>query len=264
MIGALDRAVRRDQLIVSAGLVVIAALSWVYLFRMSAMMNADAAEAAMHAAMGMTMPGHDLPWLTEFTGLWVMWAVMMAAMMLPSAAPMVLLVLGVYRRRDTRQASVSGGLFVAGYLLIWTFFSAAAAAVQIWLRQASLLSADMATTSRTVAAALLIAAGVYQWLPIKAACLTHCRSPLTFLSRHWREGYGGALSLGLRHGTFCVGCCFALMGLLFVAGVMNLLWVSAIAAFVLIEKLLSRGLALSRVGGALLVIWGACIMFLSE
>ena len=260
MIDALQRAVRRDRWIVSAGLVVIAAFSWIYLFRMSAMMNADAAEAAMHAAMGMAMPGSDLPWLTEFTGLWVMWAVMMVAMMLPSAAPMALLVLGVYRRRNNRHASLCGGLFVAGYLLMWTFFSAAAAAMQIWLRHASLLSAEMATTSRTVAAVLQIVAGVYQWLPIKAACLTHCRSPLTFLSRHWREGNAGALSLGLRHGGFCVGCCFALMGLLFVAGVMNLLWVSAIAAFVLVEKLLSRGLAFSRLGGVLLVAWGGWVL----
>ena len=243
----------------------MAGLSWTYLVRMAAAMHAAADEAAMHAAMGMMMPGMK----ADFASLWLMWTVMMVAMMVPSAAPVALLVLSTYRRRAAlarpnvlaEAATLSSFVFVAGYLLVWTLFSALVAAAQVALHDAALLSPEMASTSRVFAAVLLIAAGIYQWLPLKDACLTHCRSPLDFLTRHWREGLGGALSMGARHGAFCVGCCWALMALLFVAGVMNLLWVAAIAAFVLVEKL-SRGRWPSRVGGALLLVWGSLVLLL--
>jgi predicted metal-binding membrane protein len=252
-----------DQFIVAAGLLAMAGLSWMYLVRMAAAMNASADEAAMHAAMGMTMPGME----ADYMSLWLMWTVMMVAMMVPSAAPVAWLVVGTYRRRAAsaprsdlaKAATISSFVFVSGYLLVWTAFSALAAAVQVALRAAALLSSEMAATSRIFAAIVLVAAGLYQWLPVKDACLTHCRSPLDFLTRHWREGLDGALAMGARHGAFCVGCCWALMALLFVAGVMNLLWVAAIAAFVLVEKL-SRGRWPSRVGGALLVAWGCALL----
>jgi predicted metal-binding membrane protein len=246
---------RSDQLFVAAGLLVMAGLSWMYLIRMAAAMDAAADETAMHAAMGMTMPGME----ADFASLWLMWAVMMVAMMVPSAAPVAMLVLGTYRRRGTPRASFSSYVFLFGYLLVWATFSALAAAAQTGLRNAALLSDGMTSTSRIFAAVVLIGAGIYQWLPIKNACLTHCRSPLDFLTRHWREGHGGALSMGARHGAFCVGCCWALMALLFVAGVMNLLWVAAITVFVLVEKL-SRGPWPSRIGGTLLVAWGCLVL----
>ena len=121
----------------------------------------------------------------------------------------------------------------------------------------------MATNSRLVAAAALVAAGVYQWLPLKAACLAHCQSPIEFLSHHWKAGVRGAFSMGARHGTYCVGCCWMLMALLFVGGVMNLLWVAAIALFVLLEKQLRLGAWPSRLGGVLLVVWGVVIVMRS-
>jgi len=180
--------------------------------------------------------------------------------MLPSAAPLILLILGVYRRRDDRHTRLNSILFVSGYLLAWTIFSLAAASGQIALHRAAMLSADMAAQSGVFTATILIITGVYQWLPMKNACLSHCRSPLSFLSHHWREGLAGAVRMGFLHGMFCVGCCWALMALLFVAGVMNLLWVAAIAVFVLVEKLSRQGLLLGRVAGVLLILWGTYVL----
>jgi predicted metal-binding membrane protein len=147
----LERTIRRDELIVGAGLLVVAALSWVYLLRMAAAMDTAASEAAMHAAMGMTMAGDSMA-ASELLSLWVMWTVMMAAMMLPSAAPVALVVLGAYRRRGGAGAVLSSYAFVLGYLLAWTAFSLVAAAGQLWLRQAALLSPEMASTSRVLPA----------------------------------------------------------------------------------------------------------------
>lgn len=241
------------------GLAVTAALAWTYLVRTAGSMHAMAAEAQMHAAMGMA----DMrAWgASDWLALFVMWSVMMVAMMLPSAAPIILLVLGVYRRRDDPRARLAGMAFVAGYVLAWTTFSAAAAAGQVGLHQAALLGADMRLGSAVVSGAMLLMAGVYQWLPIKSTCLTHCQSPLGFLSQHWREGAAGGLVMGVRHGVFCVGCCWLLMTLLFIVGVMNLGWVAAIAAFVLIEKLVRVGPWLSRVAGIALAVWGTYLLF---
>jgi predicted metal-binding membrane protein len=247
----LERMVRRDRLFAVLGLAVILALSWTYLVRMAADMRSM-------AAMG--MPEMQSWGVSDFLQLFIMWTVMMVGMMLPSAAPLILLVLGVYRRRGGGRARLNGVLFVAGYLLAWTLFSAAAAASQVVLHRAALLSSDMAARSTVFAAVVLLIAGAYQWLPIKNSCLAHCRSPLDFLTRHWREGRGGALRMGLYDGLFCVGCCWALMALLFVAGVMNLLWVAAIAVFVLVEKLAPQGPRVGRVAGALLIIWGAYVL----
>ena len=253
----LERVLARDRLIVSLGLITLIALSWYYLVAMSSAMQTMARQSAM-AAMGMPEMGS---WgIRQAFALFIMWAVMMTGMMLPSAAPMILLVLGVYRRRGDRRARLSAVAFVAGYLLAWTVFSAAAAALQTMLHRAALLTPNMASGSAVFGAALLLVAGVYQWLPLKNSCLTHCRSPLDFLTRHWREGSIGALSMGLRHGLFCVGCCWALMALLFLAGVMNLLWVAAIAVFVLAEKLAPQSLRLSRIAGAALLTWGAWVL----
>jgi predicted metal-binding membrane protein len=254
---ALERAIRQDRVFVFFGLAAITLLSWVYLVRMATMMNTAAADKTMHAAMG--MPEMAAWGTAEFVMLFLMWAVMMVAMMLPSAAPMILLVVGTYRRRGDR-CRVLTFAFGSGYLVAWTAFSAAAALTQLLLHRAALLSPTMASNSAIVGGAILLFAGVYQWLPVKAACLTHCRSPLAFLAGHWREGAAGALAMGLRHGLYCVGCCWALMLLLFAAGVMNLLWVAAIAIFVLVEKLAPQGHVISRVAGVALVAWGGWVL----
>ena len=147
-------------------------------------------------------------------------------------------------------------VFASGYLAVWTGFSLLAALLQVGLEQAALLTPMMVSASRSLSAAVLIAAGIYQWLPLKAACLSRCRNPLEFFVTRWRTGAGGAFRMGAEHGLFCVGCCWMLMLLLFVAGVMNLLWVALIAGFVFVEKLLPAGKFASRFAGAALVLSG--------
>ena len=187
--------------------------------------------------------------------LFLMWAVMMIVMMLPSAAPVIRLVLKGYRAQGGPHARASAGVFVSGYLLAWAGFSVLAASSQTLLRRAALLSASMTIHSAAAAGTILVMAGVYQWLPVKQRCLSHCRSPLDVLMRHFRDGLGGALGMGLHHGLYCVGCCWALMALLFVGGVMNFLWIAALAAFVVVEKL-ARTAWIGRVAGILLILWG--------
>ncbi len=190
-----------------------------------------------------------------------MWAVMMVAMMLPSATPTILLFAGVSRRRRMQGwPAAPVAVFTLGYLAVWTAYAALAATAQWELHRLALLSPAMTSASPLVAGGILIAAGVYQWAPLKGACLSHCRSPLGFFSTEWREGVGGALLMGMRHGSFCVGCCWLLMALLFVAGVMNLLWIATIAGFVLLEKLVHGGEWLARAAGVGLILWGVWVM----
>jgi predicted metal-binding membrane protein len=256
----LERIICRDRLILALALVVIAALSWLYLLTKGAAMRDMVSNAGMSAMSMPGMPEMHQPWPIELLPLFVMWAVMMVGMMLPSAAPLILLILSVYRRRDDHHTRLNSVLFLGGYLLLWAIFSLAAASGQVALLRAALLSPQMVATSGLLTAAILIVVGVYQWLPMKNACLAHCRSPLSFLTEHWREGRFGAVRMGFIHGLFCVGCCWALMALLFVAGVMNLLWVAAITAFVLVEKLSRKGLLLGRIAGVLLIAWGSYVL----
>jgi predicted metal-binding membrane protein len=258
MSAALEAVLRRDRAIGLAGLVAIAALAWLWLVHMALGMEH---EAMGHAAMGMAMP-QMAPWgPVDLLLLFTMWAVMMVAMMLPSAAPMVLVFTAVNRRRAEHARPLARtGIFVLGYVIVWAAYSAAAAAAQWALHAAALLSPAMVATSPYLAGAILVAAGVFQWTPLKQACLAGCRSPLSFLMTDWREGARGALRMGVRHGAYCVGCCWLLMALLFVAGVMNLLWVAAIAAFVLLEKVVPRGEWVGRVAGVLLVVAGLLVM----
>ncbi len=245
-----ERLVRHDRAVGVSALVVLTALAWAYLFHM----KADMSRMAMP---GMSMPGMDGGAGVDFAFLFFMWAVMMVAMMLPSAAPTILLVASVYRRRREQSTpAASTAVFLAGYFAVWTAFSAAAALLQVVLHRRALLTADMASASPVLAGVLLVAAGVYQWLPAKTACLHHCRSPMHFFAGEWREGTAGAFVMGLRHGFFCLGCCWALMTLLFVAGVMNLLWVAALAGLVLVEKLVRGGAWLGRVAGLAMAAWG--------
>ena len=194
-----------------------------------------------------------------FMALFIMWSVMMLAMMLPSASPVILL---FARARGARQ---SGGItpvpaFIAGYALVWIGFSIAAALLQIALHRAAMLTPGMSIASRPIAGAVLIGAGVFQFTPLKYACLSQCRSPLGSLMSYWRDGAGGAVKMGVRQGVFCLGCCWAEMLTLFVAGVMNLRWIVLLAAFVIVEKVAPAGARVSRIGGAIMVAAGAYLV----
>jgi predicted metal-binding membrane protein len=254
---AVERAIRKDRAIVFLGIAALTILAWLYLVRMAGAMGAAAADKAVHAAMG--MPEMAAWGAAELVMLFTMWTVMMAAMMLPSAAPVLLLSMGVYRRRGSGSGVLTLA-FGAGYILAWTGFSAVAAFTQLLLHRAALLSPEMALSSSLVGGAILIAAGVYQWLPFKTACLTHCRSPLSFLTHYWREGLAGAATMGVRHGLYCVGCCWMLMLLLFAAGVMNLLWVAALAILVLVEKVIPHGAQVGRAAGLGIAVWGVWLL----
>jgi len=199
------------------------------------------------------------PWTaTEFGLRLAMWAVMMVAMMVPTAAPMTLLYAAVARKAAAQHSPLAPtSVFVTGYIAMWTMFSLVATIAQHALDQAALLSPMMVSTSAGFGAALLIAAGIYQLTPFKNACLRNCRAPAHFLSQYWRTGNLGAFRMGLRLGAYCVGCCWILMGLLFVGGVMNLLWIAAIAIFVLLEKTIPFGEVGGRIAGAAMILVGA-------
>lgn len=240
-----------------AGLVVVTGLAWLELLRMEAGMRHSAAAGMAGMAMG-TLRGWSA---ADAAALFGMWTVMMAAMMLPSAAPMILLFASVERRRRERSAATAPtAAFAGGYLLVWCGFSAAAALTQTALHQASLLSPAMVSTTPFLSGALLLTAGLWQWLPVKQACLRHCRSPVHFFQQEWREGTGGAVRMGLGHGVYCLGCCWALMIVLFVGGVMNLLVVAAIAGLVLVEKVARAGPWIGRIAGLALALWGGWML----
>ena len=251
---ALAAVLKRDRMIVLTGLAGITALAWAYIGYLAWDMG------HMDMSMDMAMP-HMQTWgAMDLVLLCVMWAVMMVAMMVPSAAPMLLMFTTINRRRRTQQPYVPTTIFLAGYLLVWTGFSVLAMLAQWGLHSTALLSSMMVSTSPVLGGLVLLAAGGFQWTPLKYTCLTHCRSPLGFLMTDWREGHRGALIMGLRHGMYCVGCCWFLMALLFVAGVMNLLWVAAIAAFVLVEKVVPRGDLVGRIAGGGLVVAGLVML----
>ena len=252
----LESALRRDRLIVLAALAGLAALTWAGMVRDARGM----AHTGVCQCLGMAMSGPDMKaWSgAAITPLFLMWAQMMVAMMIPSAAPMILTFARVNRqRREHERPFAPTGWFVLGYLVVWCGFSLAIALAQWALHGAALLSPMMASTSPMLGGALLIAAGVFQWTPWKRACLNHCRSPLNFLLGGWREGRTGALQMGIRHGTFCAGCCWLLMALLFVTGVMNMWWVAAITLLVLLEKGLPHGLRFGALAGVVFILWGS-------
>lgn len=247
----LDALLKRDRLVVATGLFVLTALAWWYLFRMAGDMAAmDMGSTLMHWG-----------W-SDFLMLFVMWVIMMVGMMTPSAAPLILTFATINRKKFEQSGRmVSTAVFLCGYLLVWTVFSGVAAAAQWGLHTVALLSPMMVSQSLLLNGILLMAAGIYQWAPLKRTCLEHCQSPLSFVMHHWKEGVGGALRMGWEHGLYCLGCCWALMALLFVMGVMNLVWVGVIAAFVLLEKVLPVGLWMGRTTGMLLVVWGLWLVW---
>jgi len=239
---------RRERAAMLAGLALVCLLAWGYTWHL--------ADDHMAWCRVNTSAWHAADLLASFA----MWVAMMAAMMVPSVSPMVLAFAEISRaRKDRAMPYVPAAVFLAGYLAAWTAFSAAATLAQEGLRSAALLSPEMSTINPWIGRVLLIGAGIFQWTPLKNACLRQCRSPLGFLLTEWRDGRGGALRMGWRHGLYCVGCCWLLMALLFVVGVMNLVWVAAIAGFVIVEKIAPAGPVLGRAAGAVMI---ACAVYL--
>lgn len=196
----------------------------------------------------------------ELAILVVMWVVMMVAMMLPSVAPLILMFARDNRQKGARRVVGPAGILLAGYLLAWMGYSVPAATLQWKLHVEALLSPAMAGNSPLLQGFLLLTAGAFQFTPLKRACLARCRSPLGFLMSDWRAGPWGALVMGLKHGAYCVGCCWLLMLLMFAAGAMNLLWMAALALIVLAEKAAPRGELIARLGGAALIAAGAGLL----
>lgn len=280
---ALESLLRRDRVIVAASLAALTVIAWTYTLWLAAAMSGDGmsmsgpgmgADMRMDPAMemdGMEMEAGAAPSLGTVLGIsprpWspveagvtlTMWIVMMVGMMLPSATPMVLLYARVGRQsRKEGKPFAATGFFAGGYLLAWVGFALAATLGQ-WLMEGTLLSPALASASRIFSGVVLIVAGLYQWTPLKDACLSQCQTPIVFLQRHggFRRDPAGAVGLGLRHGLYCIGCCWALMTLLFVGGIMNVLWIAAIAIFVLAEKVFFPGRLLSRIAGTLLIAAG--------
>jgi len=242
------------RLITIAALVVVAAACWWLFARSAAVMSSMEGDGLMLAmANAMMAPAATLPYLAASA---LMWLVMMGAMMAPAALPITLVFVRLDRERDARSLPVHGLLFAAGYLGTWSFFALVATALQWSLHRAALLHTDMLATDRPLAGAILLIAGIYQLTPLKTACLAHCRTPMGFLLSHWRGGARGAFRMGLHHGGYCLGCCWALMLLMFVAGVMSVAAMALLSLFIVSERLLPGRWA-AQVPGGVLLAWGA-------
>ena len=250
-----DGALRRERLIILASLLGLAGLSWIYLWH-----EAEAMDRMMMGVQPMVMQPTAANAMTLLLAF-LMWTIMMIGMMLPSAAPTTLFYAAIIRKNRERGSVLpSAWLFAGGYLLVWTAFSLGATALQVMFEGMQLASSMMVVTSKWLSGAILIGAGIYQWSPLKGKCLAQCNSPLQFITGHWQSGRLGALRMGMTHGLYCVGCCWAIMLLLFVGGVMNLLLVAVIAGFVLLEKLTRRGRLVGRIAG--LGLFGSGVLLL--
>lgn len=269
---AVERLLRRDRAITLAGLATLCLLAWVYIvlgaglgmsaWEMTTLALFPHRHAPMVSGMNMGIATGSSTWGPATWALMIaMWWIMMIAMMTPSAAPTILLFARVQQHaRMVDQASRRDAptfAFATGYLLVWLVFAVAATLLHWVLERAGLISAMMMQSrSGWLSGAVLICAGLYQLSPVKNVCLSHCRAPASFLSRHWRPHAAGALRLGAIHGSYCIGCCWLLMTLLFVGGVMNLVWIAALAVLILFEKLLPAGRWVSRMTGMVQIGWG--------
>ena len=251
---SVESLLKRDRLVIAVGIVGLTALAWAYLVYLARDMGG--------MDQGMMMAQMRSWTIADFGFMFLMWAVMMVGMMVPTAAPMVLLFAANSRRlREQQQPYVPTAVFLSGYVVVWSGFAVTATAGNWALHVNDLLSSMMGeSASAYLGGGLLIAAGLFQLSPLKYVCLKHCRSPLSFLTNDWREGSWGAFNMGLRHGAFCVGCCWILMGLLFVLGIMNLIWIAVLAAFVLLEKVAPAGQYVGMTAGVLLIIWGVLLV----
>ncbi len=252
----IENLILKERIVVLAVLSAVTLGAWVYMFHMSP------------GIIGIIMGG-DSPYMLQWGLLdiffsFVMWSVMMMAMMLPSAIPMILMFTSANRRRiECHDPLITTGLFVLGYLIIWIAYSALATMVQWGLHAATLLLHKRVITSHLSAllgGTLLLATGVFQWTPFRNACMIKCRSPLGFILAEWREGKRGALIMGLKHGAFCVGCCWLIMALSLFLGGMNILWMLVLTAFIILEKSSVAGQWLSRVAGLVFIVWGLAVI----
>jgi predicted metal-binding membrane protein len=268
---AINAMLRRDRIIVFSAIVAITALAWAYVLWLAANMDMGMG-SSMATSMGNTMSGMGAmlkatfrTWSAiDFAFMFVMWSVMMVGMMMPSVTPMVLLYANAGRKAaENGRPLAATGWFVAGYLLVWTAFSLAATVAQWQLSRLALITPMMSSASDLFGGLLLIAVGLYQWSPLKDACLTHCQSPFGFLIS--RGGFSaspwGSLRLGAEHGSLCVGCCWVVMALLFVGGVMNLLWIAGLTVFVLLEKIIPTGRLVPRLAGTAVAAAGLFLLF---
>jgi len=247
---SLESLLLRDRWLIGGALVVTVALCWAWIVPMARDMY-----GAMTGPSAWMMT--DTWDFTHLTLLFAMWVVMMTGMMLPSAAPTLFLYAGVIRKSpESPHTRAHVYAFAGGYLLVWTAFSLSATVLQRALAQWLLLSPMMEARGYLLGSALLIVAGLYQLTPFKRTCLESCRSPAAFIAQHWKRGVAGGFRLGVTHGLFCVGCCWALMLLLFVGGVMNLWWIGALTVFVLLEKLAPLGAQGGRLSGLLIIALG--------
>jgi predicted metal-binding membrane protein len=235
----------------------VTGVAWLYLLAI----GQGIPDMAMDDMPDMATP-MTAPWTpTAFALTFAMWWIMMVGMMAPSAAPMVFTFATLNRSKRARgQAFVPTSIFLLGYLIVWGAFSVGATLAQWTLDRVALLSPMLAATTPILGGTLVILAGLYQLTPLKQACLRNCRSPFAFVLNHWRDGLTGALRMGLEHGSYCLGCCWMLMALLFVVGAMNLLWVAAVAVFVFVEKLLPGGQWIGKVGGGVMVGFGVFLL----
>jgi predicted metal-binding membrane protein len=240
-----------DQRIGLLFLVGLAALGWLIIIWSMANMSSP--------LVALTMP-KDATWsLSEIIAVWLMWTVMMGAMMLPSAIPMLVVHRRVAARKDPTTKNAHRW-FLLGYLVGWTLFSVAAAVAQWGFQEVEILSHMLRLRNPVVAGSIFIAAGFFQFTPIKATCLQKCRTPIGFLLTEWRSGRTGALRMGLSHGKYCIGCCWALMMVLFVGGVMSLTTIATLASIVLLEKLMPRGDLIAKLGGFILILCGVFLL----
>ena len=251
---SVESLLKRDRWVVAVGIVGLTALAWAYLVYL--------ARDPGGMDQGMMMAQMRSWTIADFGFMFLMWATMMVGMMVPTAAPMVHLFAANSRRlREQQQPYVPTVVFLSGYVVVWSGFAVAATLGNWALHVNDLMSSMMGeSVSIYLGGGLLIAAGLFQLSPLKYVCLKHCRSPLSFLTNDWREGSWGAFNMGLRHGAFCLGCCWMLMGLLFVLGIMNLIWIAALAAFVLLEKVAPAGQYVGMTAGVLLIIWGVLLI----
>jgi predicted metal-binding membrane protein len=264
---ALEAILRRDRAIIIASLAALAALAWADLVWLANDMAMDGMDMTGYrmipAGQALMMPASS-PWQPiEFAYVFVMWVVMMIGMMTTSAAPMILVYARVGRQAVKSRPFASAAWFAGGYLLAWIAFSLAATSAQWALERAALLTPMMASANRIVSGTLLILAGLYQWTALKDACLSQCQAPLGFILSHggFQKTATGSLTLGFRHGVYCLGCCWALMFLLFALGVMNLFWIAALAILVLLEKVMPSGRAIARMAGIVFFAGGVWMLF---
>lgn len=257
----LESVLRRDRTIVGAALAGMVLLSWTYILAGAGTGMPALPMSGLPTAMRVGSPIavlQPIHWTVGYSlVILIMWWLMMIAMMLPSATPMILLFAALTRNRgETGEPYMETGLFGSGYLAVWVGFSVLAVTLQWQLDRIALLSPMMLTTSKTLGALLLIGAGVWQFTALKHACLRHCRSPAEFLTHHWRTGPAGAFYMGIRHGAYCLGCCWMMMLLLFYGGIMNIYWIAGLSMLVLVEKIMPLRHWVTSLIGVTLIIWG--------